>query len=85
MNIVQGKEMNPKIFAERLNQELDHMDFPTKMDERVDAFSKFMDIQRFKAESFLNGAAIPDAELLARLAEDLEVEVKWLTGESASP
>lgn len=72
--------MNPKIFAARLNQELDNMDFPIKMDERIEAFAKFMDIQRFKAESFLNGAAIPDNELLAKLAEELEVDAKWLTG-----
>ncbi|OGV27996.1 MAG: hypothetical protein A3F18_04905 [Legionellales bacterium RIFCSPHIGHO2_12_FULL_37_14] len=71
--------MNPKLFAQRLNQELDQIDFPTRMDERVEAFAKLMDIPRFKAESFLSGAAIPDTELLTRIADELEISVESLS------
>lgn len=76
--------MNLKSFAERLHLELDQIDFPTRLDERVEAFSKLMDIPRFKAESILNGATMPEPELLKRLAEELEVTEAWLLGEDTT-
>ena len=72
--------MSHKIFAERLNSELDQIDFPSKLDERVEAFAKLLDIPRFKAESILSGAILPEEELLMRIAEELEVDPGWLLG-----
>lgn len=74
--------MTYKVFAERLHQELDQIGFPIRMDERVEAFSKLMDIPRFKAESLLGGTLVPEPELLQRLADELEVSEAWLSGES---
>lgn len=74
--------MNLKVFAERLHKELDQIDFPTRFDERVEAFAKLMDIPRFKAESILHGVSYPDANFLKKLAEELEVDLAWLSGES---
>ncbi len=76
--------MNPKVFAERLHMELDEIDIPIRLEERIEAFAKLMDIPRFKAESLLNGATMPDSELLTSLAEELEVSEAWLLGESGS-
>lgn len=75
--------MNLKLFAQRLHSALDEIDFPHRIDERIDAFAKLMDLPKFKAESLLTGAAGPDPQLLQRLAEELEVEQAWLQGEES--
>lgn len=72
--------MNPKGFADRLHRELDQIDFPTRLDERVEAFAKLMDIPRFKSESLLNGLTYPDPELLTKIADELEVSEEMLMG-----
>lgn len=76
--------MNAKVFAERLHRELNEIDIPIRQEERIEAFAKLMDIPRFKAESLLSGATVPDAALLTRIAEELEVNEAWLLGESDS-
>jgi hypothetical protein len=73
--------MNPKVFAERLHHELDQIDFPTRLDERVEAFAKLMDIPRFKSESLLSGLTYPEPGLLTKIAEELEVSEGKLMGE----
>lgn len=74
--------MNLKNFSARLHHGLDQIDFPTKTDERVEAFAKLLKLPRFKAECILNGTCPPDSQLLARIAEELDVETDWLLGES---
>lgn len=76
--------MSQKIFAERLNQELDAIDFPTKQDERIEAFSKLIKLPKFKAELLLNGNAHPEPDLLQHIADELEVNPDWLTGASGA-
>lgn len=72
--------MSNKLFAERLNQALDDIGVPERLDERVDVFSKLTKLHRFKAESLLNGVITPVAPLLALLASELEVSEDWLLG-----
>lgn len=73
--------MNLKLLASRLHAELDAMDFPSRLDERVIAFSKLVKIPRFQAESILNGTKMPDETLLKHIADELEVTVTWLCGD----
>ncbi len=72
--------MSHKRFAERLNHELDSIGLPSTRNERIDAFAKMLKLQRFKAESLLNGMTLPQEPLLSQLAEELEVSVDWLLG-----
>ncbi|MGQ3888091.1 hypothetical protein ACQUW5_03535 [Legionella sp. CNM-1927-20] len=74
--------MSNKRFADRLNRELDSIGVPLLANERVEVFSKLLKVPRFKAEAFLNGAAIPDPNLLNILADELEVNAEWLLGKS---
>ncbi|MCX7115822.1 MAG: hypothetical protein NTW08_07950 [Gammaproteobacteria bacterium] len=72
--------MNLKMFAQRLHEALDDIDFPIRLDERIEAFTKLVRIPRFKAEQLLNGTVQPEPELLKQIAEELEVTESWLTG-----
>jgi hypothetical protein len=74
--------MANKQFADRLNKELDSIGVPFLTHERIEVFAKLLKVPRFKAESFLNGAAIPDPNLLTILADELEVNADWLLGKS---
>lgn len=74
--------MTNKLFAERLNKELDAIGVPPRSDERVEIFSKLVKIPKFKAEAFLNGIIIPDPILLKRIADEFEVNSNWLLGRS---
>lgn len=74
--------MPNKQFADKLNKELDGIDVPSLTQERVDVLAKLLKIPRFKAEAILNGLALPDDELLNRLADELEINKEWLLGKS---
>ena len=74
--------MSNKLFAERLNKELDSVGAPLRSDERIEVFSKLVKIPKFKAEAFLSGITVPDETLLNRIAEELEVNPLWLIGKS---
>ena len=74
--------MSNRIFAERLNAELDDIGMPQRVDERIETFSKFIELPRFKAQAVLNGIEIPNEEVLAFLANQLEVSVAWLLGKN---
>ncbi len=74
-----------KIFAERLNQELDNMGVPQHDDERVEAFRRLIDTQKFKAASILHGEIMPSPEILDKIAKVLEVDIDWLVGKNDSP
>jgi hypothetical protein len=69
-----------RIFAERLNAELDDIGMPQRVDERIETFSKFIELPKFKAQAVLNGNEIPNQEILTFLANQLEVSVAWLLG-----
>jgi hypothetical protein len=70
-----------KYFSERLNKILDDLDMPTPIRERAVLLSKMLDIPKQQAWSLLDGHLIPDDDLLARIAAELEVEPHQLTGE----
>lgn len=72
--------MPNKVFADRLNQELDNIGLPQHEPERIEAFSRLIKTPRFKAESILHGQLIPDHEILESIAHELEVSVDWLLG-----
>lgn len=74
--------MSNKVFAERLNAELDEIGMPQRNDERVETFAKFIDLPKFKAQAMLNGTNIPDEQVLSFLARQLEVSVSWLLGKA---
>ncbi|WP_419420310.1 hypothetical protein ACNVED_03140 [Legionella sp. D16C41] len=74
--------MANKQFADRLNRELDNIGLPLLTNERVEVFAKLLKVPKFKAEAFLNGAAVPDTSLLHVLADELEVDAEWLLGKS---
>jgi len=76
--------MANKIFAERLNQELDNIGLPQHELERVEAFARMIKLPRFKAESILHGEMIPNNEELALIAEELEVSIEWLLGKQTN-
>lgn len=76
--------MPHKIFAERLNQELDNIELPSREDERIEAFSKMFHIPKFKAEALLQGIYLPDETLLTAIALELEVDPNWLIGSAKS-
>ncbi|MDF1757679.1 MAG: hypothetical protein P1U74_05220 [Legionellaceae bacterium] len=73
--------MTRKVFSERLNNELNSIGMPERMDERVVTFSKVFKTPKYKSEAILNGNIIPDSELLKQLAEELEVSTAWLLGD----
>lgn len=76
--------MPNKVFAERLNQELDNIGLPQHEPERIEAFAKLIKAPRFKAESILHGQMVPNHEILEAIALELEVSVDWLLGKEPS-
>lgn len=73
--------MKLRVFAERLNQGLDDIGVPVVISERIDVFSKLINLPRFKAEALLNGKLMADPELIQHIAKELEVTPEWLLGE----
>jgi transcriptional regulator with XRE-family HTH domain len=73
--------MPSKKFAERLNQCLDETDAPPTIRERAVILSKMLDIPKQQAWNYLEGLQHPDDEIIKRIAEEFEVDVKWLLGE----
>lgn len=75
--------MHNRVFAERLNHELDAIGVPQPLHEREEAFAKMLHIPRFKASALLEGQLTPNQALAQRIAEELEVNPQWLIGKSA--
>jgi hypothetical protein len=73
--------LTAKHFAERLNRCLDETDAPAYVRERALILSKMLDIPKQQAWGFLEGQQLPDATLLQRIANEFEVDPKWLSGE----
>ncbi len=74
--------MTNKLFSRRLNEELDEIGMPQRTEDRIELFSKFSKLSKFQAESVLNGNLIPDEPVLKFLAQELEVSLAWLLGET---
>ncbi|MFA5959382.1 MAG: hypothetical protein WC785_02605 [Tatlockia sp.] len=74
--------MPNKQFSERLNKELDAIEAPLRIDERVEVFAKLIKIPKFKADALLNGATLPDQLLLDKIAAEFQVNPDWLLGKS---
>jgi len=67
-----------KHFAEKLNYCLDETGAPAKFRDRVAVFSKMLDLPKQQAWNLLDGQLIPDVDLLNRISQEFEVDVKWL-------
>ncbi len=63
-----------KQFAEALNKGLDELDVPIQIRERASILSKMLDIPKQQAWNLLEGLQMPDADLLQRIKEELEIE-----------
>jgi len=74
-------QQSAKYFAERLNHCLDETGAPAQVRERVAILSKMLDLPKQQAWSFLEGQQLPDDNLIKRIANEFEVEAKWLSGE----
>ena len=68
-----------KQFSERLNKILDDLDMPAPVKERATLLSKMLDIPKQQAWSILDGHLLPDATLLEKIANELEVDPHQLT------
>jgi len=77
-----GDIMSNKGFAERLNKELDEIGVPERCEERVEILAKLIKVPKFKAEAILNGNTSVEPPLLKLLADELEVNIDWLLGNS---
>lgn len=73
---------NRKRIAEQINKLLDRADAPVNEAERADAFSQIFGLTRFESRKILNGLVVPSLDLLEKIAEEFEVKVSWITGES---
>lgn len=74
-------QQSAKHFAERLNKCLDDMDAPISTRDRAVILSKMLDIPKQQAWSMLEGHQMPGQELLHKIANEFEVDSKWLLNE----
>jgi hypothetical protein len=72
-----------KSFSAKLNKCLDDLDVPENPRERASILSKMLDLPRQQAWGLIEGTLVPDEDLAARIAEEMEVELEWLFGEIA--
>jgi len=72
--------MSNKKLSERLNNELDNMDVPALMVERIQICSKMFKLPPFKIEALLNGIVIFDTKAMQKIADELDVSRDWLLG-----
>ncbi len=70
-----------KLFSERLNACLDDTDAPASIRERAVILSKMIDIPKQSAWTLLEGHVLPDQDTLQKIANEFEVDPKWLSGE----
>lgn len=71
---------NAKVFAARLQSCLDDTDAPIQIRERAALLSKMLDIPKHQANALLEGREFPTPELLEQIANEFEVDTKWLSG-----
>jgi hypothetical protein len=73
--------LSAKHFAERLNSCLSDTGAPPQARERAIILSKLIDIPKQQAWSLLEGHQLPNHELIEQIANEFEVDPKWLSGE----
>ena len=71
---------NAKAFAARLRSCMDDMGAPAQLRERATLLSKILDIPKHEANALLEGREFPAPELLEQIANEFEVDTKWLSG-----
>jgi hypothetical protein len=71
---------NPKAFAARLQSCLNETEAPAPIRDRAVILSKLLDIPKHEAYALLEGREIPSPELLEQIANEFEVDPKWLSG-----
>ncbi|QMT61506.1 hypothetical protein [Legionella sp. PC997] len=74
--------MSNKKLTERLNRELDELGVPALMTERVQVCSKLFQLPKFKIEALLHGVIALDSTSMQKVANELEVSMDWLFGET---
>lgn len=70
-----------KHFSGRLNHCLDETGAPASARERTAILSKMLDIPKQLAWSLIEGQQLPDPHLMQKIADEFEVDSKWLSGE----
>jgi len=73
--------MPAKKFAERLNHCLDETDAPPGVRDRANILSKLLDIPKQQAWNYVEGLQFPNQEIAQKIADEFEVDVKWLLGD----
>lgn len=68
-------QKSPKELAQAINHSLDELGAPIPIKERSAVLSKILDISRQQAWTLLEGHTMPDKELLARIASELEIQL----------
>lgn len=71
---------NARAFAARLQSCLDDTGAPSQIRERAAILSKMLDIPKHEANALLEGREFPSQELLEQIANEFEVDTKWLSG-----
>lgn len=72
------------VVADRLAQALEALPEGVRTSRgRTTDFALRYSISRSMAKRILGGVALPSAELMKRLADDLDVDMEWLMGETA--
>ena len=74
-------QVSAKRFAEKLNQCLDQTDAPNQVRERAVILSKMLDIPKQQAWGLIEGQQVPDPALMQKIANEFEVDLKWLSNE----
>lgn len=69
-----------KAFAAKLNNCMDEVGAPAQIRERAALLSKMLDIPKHQANALLEGREFPAPELLEQIANEFEVDTKWLSG-----
>jgi hypothetical protein len=69
------------LFKQRLSGILSEAEIPEEAAERLTAFATIFNIKRQEANSVLNGK-LPEPELLEKIANEFEVSMAYLRGES---
>ena len=77
-------KMNKQIFVERLRQVLNEAELPYSDGARAEAFGMIFDINPVAAERIIEGLSEPSDELLTDIAEEFEIQPKWLSGDDDS-
>ena len=74
-------KLNAKRLADLVNKMLNELEVPMNSRERAAILSKMLDIPKQQAWNLLEGHQLPDQQLLQRIANEFEVETRWLYGQ----